>query len=107
MIEVSEIRCIDRCTRENSWWKRGKSLNWILDNSSSRITIRTDEIRSITCNFNDFVRAAPTISKFSDSTQLCIAGNLDTGCDEITDTKIDNRARFVGAFAVDSTTLFS
>ena len=68
---------------------------------------RTDEIRSITCNFNDFVRAAPTISKFSGSTQFCIAGNLDAGCDEITDTKVDNGARFVGAFAVDSTTFFS
>jgi hypothetical protein len=78
-------------------------LSWILDSGSSRITIRTDVIRSITCNFNDFVRAAPTISKFSNSTQFCIAGNLDTGCDEITDTKIDNRARFVGAFTVDST----
>jgi hypothetical protein len=107
MIEVSEIQCIDRCTRENSWWKRGQSLSEILDNGSSRITIRTDEIRSETCNFNDFVRAAPTISKFSDSTQFFIAGNLDTGCDEITDMKSDNRARFVGAFTVDSTTFFS
>jgi hypothetical protein len=107
MIEVSEIRCIDRCTRKNSWWKRGQSLSGILDNGSSRITIRTDEIRSITCNFDNFVRTAPTIGKFSDSTQLCIAGNLDTGCDEITDTKSDNRARFVGTFTVDSTTFFS
>jgi hypothetical protein len=82
-------------------------LSWILDNGSSRITIRTDGIRSITCNFNDFVRAAPTISKFSDSTQFCIAGNLDAGCDEITDTKVDNGARFVGTFMMDSTTFFS
>ena len=82
-------------------------MSGILDNGSSRITIRTDGIRSVTCIFNDFVRTARTISKFSDSTQLCIAGNLDTGCDEITDMKSDNRARFVGAFTVDSTTLFS
>ena len=81
-------------------------MSGILDNCSSRVTVRTDDIRSTTCNLDNFVQTAPTISKFSDSTQLCIAGNLDTGCDEITDTKIDNRARFVGAFVVDSTTFF-
>jgi hypothetical protein len=43
-------------------------LSGILDNGSSRVTIRTDDIRSITCNFNNFVRAAPTISKFSNCT---------------------------------------
>jgi hypothetical protein len=31
---------------------------------------------------------------------------LDTDCDKITDTKSENRARFVGAFTVDSTTFF-
>ena len=47
------------------------------------------------------------INKFSGSTQLGIAGNLDTGCDEITDGESDNRARCVGAFTVDSTAFFS
>jgi hypothetical protein len=72
-------------------------LSGIFDNCSSRITVRTDNIRSTTCNFDNFVRTAPTTSKFSDSTQLCIAGNLDTGCDEITDTKTDNRSRVVSS----------
>jgi hypothetical protein len=32
---------------------------------------------------------------------------LDTRCDEITDTKIDDRARFFGAFTMDSMAFFS
>ena len=82
-------------------------MSGILDNGSSRVIIRTDDIRSITCNFDNFLRAAPTISKFSDSAQLCIDGNLETGCDEITDTRIDDRVRFVGTFMVDSMAFFS
>jgi hypothetical protein len=72
-------------------------LSGICDNCSSRVTIGTDDIRFITYNFDNFVRTAPRINKFSNSTQLCIAGNLDTGCDEITDTKIDNRVRVVSS----------
>ena len=43
------------------------------------------------------------VSKFSDSTGLGIAGNLDTGCDKIANGKGDNRARCICTFTVDST----
>ena len=47
------------------------------------------------------------VSKFSDSTGCGIAGDLDTGCDKITDGKRDNRARCICAFTVDNTTFIS
>ena len=72
-------------------------MSGILDNCSSRVTVRTDDIRSTICNLDNFIQTAPTISKFSNITQLCIAGNLDTSCDKITNTKIDNRARVVSS----------
>ena len=44
-------------------------------------------------SFNNFIRSAPTIRKFSNSTGGSIAGDLDTGCDKIVNSEGDNRAR--------------
>jgi hypothetical protein len=82
-------------------------LSWVLDKGSSGVTIATDEVGSVTGSFNNFVRSAPMVSKFSDSTGCGIAGDLDTGCDKITDGKRDNRARCICAFTVDNTTFIS
>jgi hypothetical protein len=109
VIEVTEVWCINRCTGQNSWWKRAKSLSWVFDKGSSGITISTDEeVGSITSNFQNFIRAAPTVSKFSDSTGLSIAGNLDMGCDdEIANGEGDDRAKCICSFMVDSMTFFN
>ena len=67
----------------------------------------TDEVGSVTSNFYNFVRATLMVRKFSNSTRLGIASNLDMGHDEITDSESDNRARCVGTFTMDSMTFFN
>ena len=83
-------------------------MSWVLDKGGSGITIATDEVGSLTSSFENFIRSAPMIRKFSDSTGGgIIAGDLDTGGDKIADGEGDNRARCIGAFTVISTTFFS
>ena len=82
-------------------------MSWVLDKGSSGITVAMDEVGSVTSSFNNFVRSAPTIRMFSDSTGGGVAGDLDTGCYKIADGEGDNRARCIRAFMVDSTTFFS
>ena len=80
----------------------------MLDKGSSGITVAMDEVGSVTGNFDNFIKSAPMVSKSRDSTGRGIAGNLDTGCDEIGNSEGDNRAaRCICAFKVDSTTFFS
>jgi hypothetical protein len=107
VIEVTEVWCINRCTRQNCWWKRGESLSWVLDKGSSGITVATDKVGSATGSFDNFIRSTPRVSKFSDSTGRGIAGDLDTGCDKIADSEGDNRARCICVFTVDSTTFYN
>ena len=82
-------------------------MSWVLDKGSSGVTVATGEVGSTTGSFDNFIRSAPTVRKFSDSTGGGIASDLDTGCDRIAEGEGDNRARYICVFTVDSTTFFS
>ena len=83
-------------------------MSWVLDKGSSGVTVATGEVGSTTGSFDNFIRSAPTVRKFSDSTGGgIIAGDLDTGGDKIADGEGDNKARCICTFMVDSSTFFS
>jgi hypothetical protein len=106
VIQITEIRGVDRCRRKEGWRKRREGLGGVFEEWRGRVSVATNEVGSETSRFYNLIRSTFAIGKFSNSASRGVAVHLDGSHDKITDSKGNRGARSIGAFTMDGTALF-
>ena len=103
VVEVAEIRGVNGCARKDSRRKRRESLSGVLKQGRSGMAMTADQIGIKTRGADNFIGSTIAMREFGNNTSGGVAVDLDTGHDEITNSKSKRRTRGVGTFTVNGT----